>query len=51
MNSLHDLIAGRLSEDEGILLSKRLLLLFLLSQMQEDVCRDVERTLKDTRTD
>lgn len=47
MNSLHDLIAGRLSEDEGVLLSKRLLLLFLLSQMQEDVCRDVERTLKD----
>lgn len=47
MNSLHDLITGRLSEDEGVLLSKRLLLLFLLSQMQEDVCRDVERTLKD----
>lgn len=46
MDSLHDLIAGRLSEDEGVLLSKRLLLLFLLSQMQEDVCADIERSLK-----
>lgn len=46
MNSLHDLITGRLSEDEGVLLSKRLLLLFLLSQIQEDVCADIERSLK-----
>lgn len=47
-NVLADMLTkGIFTEDEGVLLSKRLLLLFLLSQMQEDVCRDVERTLKD----
>lgn len=36
----------KLTEEEGLTLSKRLLLLFHLSLLQENVCKDIERELK-----
>ena len=51
MMTLFDIIKAKnpdFSDTDKIQLSRRLLLLFQLSVLQENVCKDIERELGDT---